>query len=146
MNASLHETDFYAWTQQQAHLLKVGKLSELDTEYLIEEIESMGASERRALIHRLAVLLAHLLKWQYQPNYRGRSWQLTIKEQRRQLTRLLRDNPSLKTRLEEFVAEAYGDAIILAARETGFDENTFPEQCGYGVDEILDLVFFPGDN
>lgn len=116
MNANLHDRDFYAWTQQQAQLLRAGKLSEIDVEHLIGEIESMGASERRELINRLAVLLAHLLKWWHQPNYRGRGWQLTIKEQRRQLQRLLKDNPSLNARLEEFIPESYGDAVILAAK------------------------------
>ncbi|MGH8654156.1 MAG: DUF29 domain-containing protein, partial [Gammaproteobacteria bacterium] len=91
--SSLHNVDFYAWTEQQANLLKSGKLADVDLEYLIEELNSMGASERRELINRLAVLSAHLLKWQYQPSFRGRSWQITIKEQRRQLQRLLNDNP-----------------------------------------------------
>ena len=95
----LHDLDFYAWTQQQVDLLKSGNLVDVDVKHLIEEIESMGASERRELIDRLAVLLAHLLKWYYQPSFRGRSWQLTIKEQRRQLQRLLKDNPSLYARL-----------------------------------------------
>lgn len=146
MNANLHDTDFYAWTQQQTRLLKSGKLSEIDIEHLIEEIESMGASERRELINRLGVLLAHLLKWQYQPSYRGRSWQLTIKEQRRQLARLLKDNPSLQAKLTDFIPEAYEDALILAARETGLDESYFPGQCSYALKDILDLEFVPGKN
>lgn len=144
MNANLHDRDFYAWTQQQAALLKAGRLAELDIEHLIGEIEGMGASERRELINRLAVLLAHLLKWEYQPTHRGRSWQLTIKEQRRQLRRLLDDNPSLKTKLDEFVPEAYGDAMILAAKETGFEESVFPERCPYGWVDITDPDFLPG--
>jgi hypothetical protein len=137
MNPNIYKTDFYAWTQQQAALLKAGKLAEIDIEHLIGEIESMGASERRELINRLAVLLAHLLKWEFQPNFRGRSWQLTIKEQRRQLQRLLNDNPSLKARLDEFIPDAYGDALILAARETGLDESVFPAKCPYTLDSIM---------
>lgn len=138
MTASLlHELDFYAWTQQQIALLKSGKLAEVDIEHIIEEIASMGASERRELINRLAVLLAHILKWHYQPSFRGRSWQLTIKEQRRQLLRLLKDNPSLHARLDEFIADAYLDAILLAARESGLDEAAFPAQCPYSQDELL---------
>lgn len=140
----LHESDFYAWTQRQADLLKSGNLAEVDFEHLIEEIESMGASERRALISRLAVLMAHLLKWQYQPSFRGRSWQLTIKEQRRQLQRHLRDNPSLHARLGEFIADAYIDSVLLAARETGLDESAFPAQCPYCEEELLDAEFYPG--
>lgn len=138
MTASLlHELDFYAWTQQQIALLKSGKLADVDIEHIIEEIASMGASERRELINRLAVLLAHILKWHYQPSFRGRSWQLTIKEQRRQLLRLLNDNPSLHARLNEFIADAYLDAILLAAKESGLDETAFPVQCPYTQDELL---------
>jgi hypothetical protein len=88
----------------------------------------MGASERRELINRLAVLLAQLLKWHYQPSFRGRSWQLTIKEQRRQLQRLLKDNPSLHARLEEFIADAYVDSVLLAAKETGLEESACREK------------------
>jgi hypothetical protein len=145
MNADLHQMDFYAWTRQQAALLKAGQLAELDIEHLSEEIEGMGARERRELINRLAVLLAHLLKWELQPTYRGRSWQLTIKEQRRQLQRLLDDNPSLKSRLDEFIPDAYGDAVIIAAKETGLEESGFPAGCPYDSHGIMDAGCFPGD-
>jgi hypothetical protein len=140
----LYDLDFYAWTQQQIDLLKSGNLVDVDVKHLIEEIESMGASERRELINRLAVLLAHLLKWHYQPSFRGRSWQLTIKEQRRQLQRLLKDNPSLHARLEEFVADAYVDSVLLAAKETGLEESAFPSQCPYVQDDLLNSEFYPG--
>ena len=104
----------------------------------------MGASERRELISRLAALLAHLLKWQYQPSFRGRSWQLTIKEQRRQLQRHLKDNPSLHARLDEFIADSYIDSVLLAAKETGLDESAFPIQCPYAQDDLLNSEFYPG--
>ncbi|MDD5321356.1 MAG: DUF29 domain-containing protein [Methylococcales bacterium] len=141
--SSLHELDFYAWTQQQVDLIKSGNLVDVDFEHLLEEIESMGASERRELINRLAILLAHLLKWQYQPSFRGRSWQLTIKEQRRQLHRHLKDNPSLHARLDEFIADSYIDSILLAAKETGLDESAFPVQCPYAQIELLNFEFYP---
>ncbi|NVZ11205.1 DUF29 domain-containing protein [Allochromatium humboldtianum] len=142
-NTKLHDVDFHAWTQQQADLLKTRNWSEVDIDGLIEEIESMGARERRELINRLAVLLAHLLKWQYQPSFRGRSWQLTLKEQRRRLQRLLRENPSLQARIADFIEDAYGDAILLAAKETGLDENSFPNNCPYLESEILNPDFHP---
>ncbi|MGY6275591.1 DUF29 domain-containing protein [Methylomonas sp. MgM2] len=144
MSTKLHDVDFYAWTQQQVGLLKSAQWSEIDIESLIEEIDSMGASERRELINRLAVLLAHLLKWQYQPSFRGRSWQLTLKERRRQLQRLLKDNPSsLQAKLPDFIADAYGDAVLLAAKETGLDESVFPADCPYAPQDILNLEFCP---
>ena len=143
MTTTLYDLDFHAWTQQQSDLLRSEQWSHVDVARLIQELESMGASERRALIHRLAIVLAHLLKWQHQPSFRGRSWQLTLKEQRRQLQRLLRDNPSLKARLSSFIDDAYGDAILLAARETGFDEQDFPEHCPYAQNDLLDPDFYP---
>ena len=89
MTTATYETDFYLWTQQQAALLRQGQLSALDVENLAEEIDDMGASRERELENRLAVLLAHLLKWIVQPERRGNSWRLTILEQRRRLARLL---------------------------------------------------------
>jgi hypothetical protein len=139
----LHDLDFYAWTQQQVGLLKSGNLADVDFRHLIQELESMGASERRELINRLAVLLAHLLKWHYQPSFQGRSWQLTIKEQRRQLQRLLNDNPSLHARLDEFIADAYEDAILLVAKETGMEESAFPAQYPYAQEDLLSSEFYP---
>lgn len=140
----LYDRDFYAWTLKNAELLRQGRLSEIDAEHVAEELETMGRSERRELINRLAVLLAHLLKWRSQPNRRGRSWQLTIKEQRRQTARVLSDNPSLKSTANELLAEAYGDAVIKAAKETGLDESAFPQNCSFAWDEVLDSEFWPG--
>jgi hypothetical protein len=143
MATKLHDVDFYAWTQQQVDVLQTQQWSEVDIASLIEELESMGARERRELISRLAVLIAHLLKWQHQPSFRGRSWQLTLKEQRRQLHRLLKDNPSLHARLSEWIDEAYGDAILAAAKETGLDEAVFPEHCPYAPSDLLNWTFYP---
>ncbi|MFM8442199.1 MAG: DUF29 domain-containing protein [Methylococcus sp.] len=143
MKSNLYKNDFHAWTLGQVSLLRARQFTALDVESLIEELEIMGASERRQLVSRLAVLLAHLLKWQHQPSYRGRSWVLTIKEQRRQLGRHLRDNPSLEARIDEFLADAYGDAVLIAASETGLDEEAFPESCPYAWTDIMDADFLP---
>src|ERR1700684_1921614 len=96
-NATLYDTDFYVWANEQAALLRAGRLSEADVENIAEEIESMGRSERSELVNRLTVLLVHLLKWRYQQNLRGRSWALTIEQQRIQLSRHLVRNPSLQS-------------------------------------------------
>ena len=143
MNSNLHENDLYAWTRQQVQLLKSGQLSALDVSNLIDEVDDMGGSIRNQLESRLEVLLMHLLKWQYQPNYRGRSWQLTIKEQRRKIERLIRKNPSLQNTLDQTLADAYGDAIIAVAKETGMAENIFPEQCPYSIQQIIYSDYLP---
>ena len=140
---TLYEQDFYQWTQQQAGLLKAGRWREIDREHLVEEIETMGRSERAQLETRLGLLLMHLLKWQYQPKLRSRSWLATIKEQRRRVGRLIDRNPSLTHVLGESLAIAYGDAVLMAEEETGISEEAFPAQCPYTLEEVLDSKFLP---
>ncbi len=139
-----YDLDFFAWTQQQAELLRNQKINQLDWSNLAEEIEGMGRYEKRQLESRLEVLIMHLLKWQFQPNLRSRSWQLTIKEQRMRLNRLLTENPSLKSSLEDGKEKIYPLAIISAEKETGL--SIFPENCPYQLSEILSLDFFPESN
>ena len=140
---SLYEQDFYAWSNEQVALLRAGKLSEADLPNIIEEIESMGRSERRELVNRLVVLLLHLLKWQYQPVLRGNSWRLSIKEQRIRLALHLADNPSLKSRLDEATSQAYRLATIEAERETGLSESSFPSDCPFSFEQLIDDSFWP---
>ena len=138
-----YSQDFHAWTRQQAELLRNGKFGSLDVEHLIEELESMGASERRQLTSRLKILLAHLLKWRYQPHLQSRSWSATIKEQRLSLLDLLDENPSLRPRLDQYLAKAYRLARLLAVTETNLEECTFPVHCPWTVEQVLDLDYYP---
>jgi hypothetical protein len=138
-----HDSDFYAWAMEQAGLLRAGKLHEIDTANLIEEIESMGRSEKRELENRLVILLLHLLKWQFQPSHRGRSWRLTIEEQRREIPYVLEDNPSLKSALDDIVERAYAKAAKAAASETDLPVLTFPQECPWSFDSALSDGFFP---
>lgn len=141
-----HETDFYGWTQETAELLRQGKFAEIDIKALIEEVEDMGKSEKRELRNRLVSLLMHLLKWQYQPERRGRSWELTIKNQRQEVLDELTDNPSLKPKLEEIGRRSYVRAVTQAAIETNKDEDIFPatfEGTGWRWEEVLDMAFYP---
>jgi len=142
---SLYDRDFYAWANEQAALLRAGNLSAADIEHIAEEIESMGKTEKRELVHQLAVLLPPLLKWQFQPALRGPSWLVTIRIQRRNLTRHMLDNPSLKAKVAEVIKDAYGDAIIAAGAETGLGEATFPADCPWTLDQIMAEDFWPGD-
>lgn len=138
-----YETDFYGWTVEQAAALKAGDYGHLDIQNLIEEIETMGRSEKRALDSRLTILLAHLLKWQYQPARRGKSWQLTIEGQRLSFSDVLTDNPSLKPQLDAILVHAYARARIDAAKETGLDKGSFPVECPWDFSLILDDAFYP---
>lgn len=135
-----YDRDFYAWTQNQAQLLRGGQFDVLDIQQIAEELEDMGRSEKRALESRLEVLIMHLLKWQYQPNLRSRSWQLTIREQRLRVQNLIEDNPSLQPYLSQRLDKIYGLAVIAAERETGL--NLFPETCPYEIEQILSENFF----
>lgn len=144
--AKLYDTDFYAWTQQQADVLRRRDLRALDVDNVIEEIESMGKQQQAELTNRLAQLLAHLLKWEAQPAARptqGRSWRLTIAEQRRQIDRLMRKNPSLKPYVPEAMADAWGDARLIAAREAGIAEESLPDNCPFTWDEATDAGWLP---
>jgi len=75
---------------------------------------------------------------------RGNSWRATIKVQRREIARHLADNPSLMARLPEVLADAYGDAVLLAARERELAESAFPAANPWTVGEIMDDGFWPG--
>ncbi|MBD1213891.1 MAG: DUF29 domain-containing protein [Dolichospermum sp.] len=143
MNLTGHDHDFYAWTQEQAQLLRKGQFNQIDFRNIAEEIADMGRWEKRELESRLELLLMHLLKWQFQSNLRSRSWQLTIKEQRLRLEKLLAENPSLKSFLADCLEKIYQLAIISAERETGL--SSFPESCPYSLTEIFTSEFLPDD-
>jgi Domain of unknown function DUF29 len=141
--ASLYDLDFYAWTLEQVSLLQAQQFDRVDRLNLIEEIESLGRKERQELRNRLAILLGHLLKWQFQPEQRSNSWLGTIREQRIQIKLLLQDSPSLKPYLEQAFADAYELGLALAIRETLLDPTVFPEQATYGLEQALDPQFLP---
>jgi hypothetical protein len=143
--SGLYDRDFYAWANEQATLLRQGRLGEADVENIAEEIASMGRSEKRELVSRLVVLMLHLLKWRFQPKGRGSSWEASIRIQRRQLERHLRDNPSLKAKLPEALADAYQDAVIAAAEETKLAESLFPSQCPWSFEQISAADFWPDE-
>jgi len=142
-SARLYETDFYAWIQDQAATLRAGNLAGLDVENLIEEIESMGRSEKRELRSRLVVLIVHLLKWAYQPLRRGSSWQTTIGEQRRRVVMLLEDSPSLKSIAAAVYADVYELAVLEASKKTGMIAAVFPTECPWTFDQAMDDDFWP---
>jgi len=136
-----YEEDFYAWTQEQTRLLRAGQWQLIDIQNLAEEIEDMGRAEKRELESRLEVLLMHLLKWQFQPSLRSRSWQLTIKEQRLRLQRHLKQNPSLKSAIPDVFADVYQLAVVSAERETSLD--IFPDVCPYDFEQVMTEAFLP---
>ena len=138
-----YEQDFYSWTQEQAALLRAGRLNDLDIENLIEEIETMGRSEKRALQSRLSVLLCHMLKWHYQPARRGNSWNCTILEQRLKFQQVLNENPGLKHEFSNILSTAYKIAVVKARNETGLRSDIFPVECPWTFDQLSDEAYYP---
>ena len=141
MAAKLYDTDFYAWTLEQSNLLKSGKWQELDIENLVEEIESLGKQQRQELRNRLGILIGHLLKWQYQPDNRSKSWKANIIEQRDKSSESLKENPSLKPYLPEVIASAFVSSLALVVRETPLNYEDLPAECPFTIEQILDPTF-----
>jgi Domain of unknown function DUF29 len=138
-----YDSDFYLWSAGQAALIREGKFEQLDVENVAEEIESLGRSDRKSLISQLQRLTAHLLKWQFQPSRRSKSWRLSIFSAREEIGVLVEDSPSLNEALSSGLDKAYLSARKRAALETGLADKIFPVSCPYSPSQILDEDFWP---
>jgi hypothetical protein len=143
MTRDAYDTDFYAWTQQQAQALAAKDWSALDLDHLVEEIESLGREQEHAIDSHLTNLLLHLLKWRDQPARRGRSWRRSALNARVAIGKRLRRNPSLRSRLPIILVDAYADARKLAVVDTSLPLATFPETCPWALEDVLDEDFWP---
>ena len=134
-----YETDVVVWANEQAAFLRSGRFDLLDLTHIAEEIEDVGKNEQRELARRMAVLLMHLLKWQYQPFKRSMSWDRTIKEQRRLSARRIAKTPSLAPMLtdSEWIDDIWVDAKALAEKESGLEMTTFPDACPWVLSDVL---------
>ncbi|MGZ8218740.1 DUF29 domain-containing protein [Methylomagnum sp.] len=143
MTAITYETDVAAWAEEQARLIRARQFDLLDWDRIAEEIQDVGKSEQRELASRMAVLMAHLLKWQYQPERQSNSWKRTIKEQRRALAFHLKQVPSLRPKLADpdWQDAIWADAVTLAIDETGL--GGFPDNCPWAMDDILSADWLP---
>ena len=133
---SLYEKDFHEWSIEQANLLKNGDYDHLDFENLIEEIESLGKSDKRSLESCISLLLMHLLKIKYQPERHTRSWDITVGKTKTKILRLIKKNPSFKRFIPEIMHESYEDARKDASYETNLDIKKFPKKCPWTFEEI----------
>jgi Domain of unknown function DUF29 len=140
---SLYERDFCLWLEQQAGLLRDGRFDELDLANLIEEIEGMARSDKKAIKSNLVVLLTHLLKHQCQPEQRSSGWRGSIVEHRRRLRYDFEESPSLRQHAAEVFARAYADAREQASAETGLPLRVFPKSSPYSLEQTLDPKFLP---
>ena len=138
MASSLHDRDFYGWVEQQCAALRNRDRDALDWSGLEEELEALGRQEYRELVSRLAVLLGHLLKWELQPERRGRSWFLSIREQRRAVGRLLEQNPSLRPRGDQALRDGFEAGIDLVLRDTDLSLRALPTSSPWNLAQSLD--------
>jgi len=140
-----YETDVISWAKEQAAFIRAGRFDLLDIEHIADEIEDVGKSEKRELESRMAILLAHLIKWQYQPDRRGKSWQHTITEQRKKVAQRILNTPSLKVEVNklDWWPGVWADALDIATRETGFLYERFPLECPWEYCQITNAEFWP---
>lgn len=135
--------DFAAWAMEQAALIRAGKLDQLDLENVAEELDSLGRSQRHELRKHYTILLAHLLKWRHQPKRRGKSWRVTIDEQRSEIDTLIEDSPSLKSINADAFERAYGLARYQASREALITLERFPTEPPFTLEQVCDPDFWP---
>jgi hypothetical protein len=138
-----YESDVVAWANEQAQLVRAGRFDLLDLEHIAEEIEDVGKSEQRELASRMAILMAHLLKWQFQPERQSASWRRTIKEQRKALGFHIKQVPSLKPEPgdPDWLDAIWSDAVTMAINETGM--GGFLESCQWSIEDILSNDWLP---
>lgn len=139
----LYDLDFNLWLETTTVQLRERDLENLDWDNLIEEIETLGRSEKAALESNLEIVLMHLLKYKYQPEKRSNSWRYTIYEHRSRIFKSLKNSPSLKRYLEEVFDECYLEGRKKASLETGLPITTFLDRCPFSQDEVLDPEFSP---
>jgi hypothetical protein len=142
-SADLYERDFHAWLSDQAQRLRLLKPRGIDWENLAEEIDSLGRSDRIAVVSNLNVVLLHLIKWKYQSAKRKSGWIASINEHRRRIERLIQSSPSLAPVPAQVLAEEYGKAQEDALTETGLRANAVPSVCPFSVEQVLDTRFLP---
>ena len=136
-----YDSDLYAWSQRQAELLRRRAANELDWNNIAEEIESVGASEKREIRARLEVLCQHLLKWKYQPEHRSNSWRASIFEQRQRLLDVLEESPSLRAYPATVLAKSYSLGRRKAELETSLLH--LPADCPWPIEQIISPEFWP---
>ena len=129
----LYDLDETAWLERSAQLIQAKRLRDLDYAHLQEFLLDMARRDKRDVSNRLRQLLIHLIKWQFQPRRRSRSWKASIINQRTELGDLLASK-TLTKHAKETLAKLYGQAVEQAAAETGLDKELFPEECPFSFD------------
>jgi Domain of unknown function DUF29 len=138
-----HKSDFFAWTQDQAALARARSSNAFDWDNVALELDALGKAETRELRSKFVVLIAHLLKWMFQPERQSRYWANTIANQRDEIMLHLGDNPSLKASEQDSFDAAYGLARRTASTETDLDLDQFPLTSPFTLDQAREVDWFP---
>lgn len=143
MTSNLYETDYNQWIQETVQKLRNRNFNDVDWDNLIEEIESMGKNDKRALLSLLTRLLEHLLKlsyWESEKQRSGNHWAAEIVNFRSQIQTRLEDSPSLRSQLKEMYAKVYPVAIKSVSKLF-----SLPEDAHISLSQALDEDWFPND-
>ena len=139
---SLYDKDFYAWLFETAVLLRLGRYTEVAVAHVVEEPEDLGKRERRTVENHIRNVVLHLPKWRYQPDKRGASWRQSIRNGRIEIQELLKDSPRLARQMAQMAAKMYPVARADVVDETELGAATFPEQCPFTVEQVLDAKYW----
>jgi hypothetical protein len=142
-SVSLYELNYDQWVEETIHLLQENKLDALDKQHLIEELEALSRREKRAVERLLEQVIRHLLLMQYwttESDYNTNHWKAEIMSFRTQLNEDLTQN--LRNHLQENQAKIYAKGLRYVQQKTGY-EVTFPENCPYTLEQLLDLGWLP---
>jgi len=141
--ANFYEEDFSVWAFRNAQLLREGRIAEADLEHIAEEIEDLGKEREHSLATQVRRLLAHLLQYHYQRFHRSRSWLGSIADARAEIEWVLEHSPSLKSSVHTMLESEYRRAVGQASAETGIPKESFPAECPYTVQQIMQDEFLP---
>ncbi len=144
-----YDDDFYAWTQYQAEVLRTLRTRDnrLDRENLVEEVESLGRSQRDAVGSQVERILLHFLKLAHSPAANPRlGWMDSIVEARSALNNQL--SPSLRRDIEQRLPTLYAVARKRAALQLqmhGEAQATapIPAECLYTIEQVLTDDWYP---
>jgi len=139
----LYGVDFFEWAKRNAELLSQGCFESADIPHIVEELDGLAERDRREVKSYLRRLMMHLLKWQFQPDPRTKSWLGSIGDSRSELDGIFEQSPSLRRFASESFGDVYPRARREAARETGMPPTAFPEECPYRFDQLMDEDFLP---
>jgi len=140
-----YDTDYLLWIDQTIVALKARQVDKIDWEHLIEEVESLGKSEKRELESRLTTLLEYLLKRCYtdfQQDFRG--WNSAITREQRNLKKLLAESPSLKRFWQDILNQCYQEALGSLRQDLDYQRFNFPDRSPFpqDIEELLHGIFW----